>query len=188
MRRALITSLASMVAVVVIAPAAHAATQIRHFQGNLSLVRAPPSNGGQVGLDVVFKNKRESPRKFTPRQLIAIEFIQLPVTCSNAPRQSGTAEILTTTVQTQARFEASPPASGRPKPGRYSFHFATVFTGISGTIAGKLFKRNGAGEVLANGVLTIEQLDFPDSGPTNCSTTGQRGWSARTEARPPTLQ
>ncbi len=176
-----------MVAVVVIAPAAHAATQIRHFQGNLSQVGAPPRSGGQIGLDVVFKNKRDSPRKFTPRQLIAIEFMQLPLTCTNAPGQYATAEFLTSTVQTQAKFKTSPPASGRPKPSRYSFHFATVFTGFSGTIAGKLFKRNGVGEVLANGVLTIEQIDFPDSGPTNCSTTGQRGWSAFPETRPPAI-
>jgi hypothetical protein len=184
MRRALITGLASMLAAVVIAPAAHAATQIRHFQGNLSQVGAPPRSGGQIGLDVVFKNKRDSPRKFTPRQLIAIEFIQLPLTCTNAPGQSGTAEFLTTTVQTQGKFKASPPALGRPKPNRYSFHFATVFTGFSGTIAGKLFKRNGVGEVLANGALTIEQIDFPDPGPTDCSTMGQRGWSAFPETRP----
>jgi hypothetical protein len=176
-----------MVAVVVIAPAAHAATQIRHFQGNLSLVGAPPSNGGQIGLDVVFKNKRDSPRKFTPRQLIAIEFMQLPLTCTNAPGQYATAELLTSPVQTQAKFEALPPASGRPKPNRYSFHFATVFTGFSGTIAGKLFKRNGVGEVLANGVLTIEQIDSPGSGSSNCSTMGQRGWSAFPETRPPAI-
>src|SRR5512133_3803525 len=125
-RRALITGLASMLAaVVVIAPGAHAATQIRHFQGNLSLVGAPPSNGGQIGLDVVFKNRRDSPRKFTPRQLIAIEFKQLPLTCTNAPGQYTTAGLLTTTVQTQAKFKTSTPPSGKPKPRRYSFHFAT---------------------------------------------------------------
>jgi hypothetical protein len=173
-----------MVAVVVIAPAAQAATQIRHFQGNLSQVGAPPRSGGQIGLDVVFKNKRNSPRKFTPRQLIAIEFMQLPLTCTNAPGQYATAEFLTSTEQAQAKFKAFPPASGRPKPGRYSFHFATGFTGFTGTIAGKLFKRNGVGAVLANGVLSIQQLDFPDSGPTNCSTTGQRGWSAFPENHP----
>jgi hypothetical protein len=173
-----------MVAVVVIAPAAHAATQIRHFQGNLSQVGAPPRSGGQIGLDVVFKNKRDTPRKFTPRQLIAIAFMQLPLTCTNAPGQYATAELLTSTVQAQAKFKTSPPAAGRPKPGRYSFHFTTVFSGFSGTIAGKLFKRNGVGEVYANGVLTIDQIDFPDSGSTNCSTMGQRGWSAFPETRP----
>ena len=170
------------------AQAAHAATQIRHFHGNLSQVGAPPRSGGQIGLDVVFKNKRDSPRKFTPRQLIAVEFEQLPLTCTNAPDQYTPAEFLTSIVRTQAKFKTSPPASGRPKPRRYSFHFATVFTGFSGSIAGKLFKRNGVGEVLANGVLTIEQIDFPGSGPTDCSTMGQRGWSALPETRPAAIR
>jgi hypothetical protein len=63
----------------------------------------------------------------------------------------------------------------KPKANRYSFQFATSFTGFTGTLSGKVFKGQGRGPVLANGVLTIERLDFP-GGPTNCSTMGPREW------------
>lgn len=67
----------------------------------------------------------------------------------------------------------------KPKANRYSFHFATGFSGFTGTFSGKIFKRQGRGRVVANGILRVDQLDFP-GGPTNCSSSGPRGWSAFT--------
>jgi hypothetical protein len=178
MRRALIIAVASLLTVALTAPAADAASQIRHFQADLSPVGAPPQNGGQIGLDIVFKNKRSSPRKFTPRQLTVVDIANMPISCMNSPGQGGTATTLTTTIHTQAKLTKAPPPSGaKPKAGRYSFKFRTGFSGFTGTLRGKVFKRNGRGKVIANGVLNIDHLDFP-GGPTNCATMGGRGWSA----------
>jgi hypothetical protein len=178
MRRALITGIASLLAMALIAPGAGAATQVRHFQADLSPVGAPPQNGGQIGLDIVFKNKRSTPRKFTPRQLTVVDIVDMPMTCTNNPGQGNTATTLTTTIHTQAKLTKQPPPSGgKPKARRYSFKLATGFTEFMGTLRGKVFKRNGRGKVIANGVLNIDRLDFP-GGPTNCATMGGRGWSA----------
>ncbi len=68
---------------------------------------------------------------------------------------------------------------GPASANRYSFHFATGFSGFTGTFSGKIFKRQGRGRVVANGILRVDQLDFP-GGPTNCSSSGPRGWSAFT--------
>ena len=182
MRRLLISALASLVATAFMAPAVRAASQIRDFQGNLQPVGAPQRDGGQIALDIVFKNKRQTPRKFTPRQLVTVHIQRMPMTCANSP---GNSEVtLTSTLQTQAKLKSFPPASGKPKPNRYSYRFATAFSGFTGTLSGKVFKRQGRGEVIANGSLRIDDLDFP-GGSTNCSTAGPRGWSAFSETRPP---
>jgi hypothetical protein len=178
MKGALIIGMASLLASVVIAPSSEAATQVRHFQADLMPVGPPPGqNGGQLGLDIVFKNKRSTPRKFTPRQLIVVDIANMPVTCTNSPGQGGTATTLTRTIQTQAKLTNPPPPNGKPKPTRYSYKFATGFPDFAGVLSGKVFKRQGRGKVIANGSLTITDLDF-EGGPTNCSTNGPRGWSA----------
>jgi hypothetical protein len=176
MSRALTIGIAFLLAVALVAPAAEAASQIRHFQTDLAPVGAPPQqNGGQIGLDIVFKNKRSSPRKFTPRQLTVVDIVNMPITCMNS---GNTATTLTTTIQTQAKLKKAPnPSGAKPKARRYSFKLATNFTGFTGTLRGKVFKRDGRGKVIANGVLNIDHLDFP-GGPTNCATMGGRGWSA----------
>jgi len=176
MKRALVIGMASLLGLAVLASGAEAATQIRHFQADLMPVGPPPGqNGGQLGLDIVFKNKRSTPRKFTPRQLIVVDIANMPISCTNS--QGNTATTLTRTIQTRAKLTNPPPPNGKPKPTRYSYRFATGFTDFVGALSGKVFKRQGRGKVIANGVLTIDQLDFP-GGPTNCSTEGPRGWSA----------
>jgi hypothetical protein len=179
MSRALIIGIASLLAVALIAPAAQAASQIRHFQTDLAPVGAPPQqNGGQIGLDIVFKNKRGNPRKFTPRQLTVVDILNMPITCTNSPGDPSTSTTLTSTIQTQAKLKKAPnPSGAKPKARRYSFKLATNFTEFTGTLRGKVFKRDGRGKVIANGVLNIDRLDFP-GGPTNCATMGGRGWSA----------
>jgi hypothetical protein len=180
MRRAPITILAALLALMLLAPSAQAASQLRHFQGDLSQVGAPPRDGGQIGFDVVFKNKRGAKRKYTPRQVVSVETEKVPLSCTNSPGQGGAEAILTTTIQTQVKVTKQPPPVARkPKANRYSFQFATGFSGFTGTFSGKIFKRGGRGRVVANGILRIDQLDFP-GGPTNCSSSGPRGWSAFT--------
>ena len=180
MKRAPIMALASLLALLLFAPSAQAASQLRHFQGDLSQVGAPPRDGGQIGFDVVFKNKRGAKRKFTPRQVVSVETEKMPLSCTNSPGQGGAGVILTTTIQTQVKVTKQPPPVARkPKANRYSFQFATGFSGFTGTFSGKIFKRGGRGRVVANGILRVDQLDFP-GGPTNCSTSGPRGWSAFT--------
>jgi hypothetical protein len=180
MARALILGFVSLLALALICPAAEAASQLRHFQGDLSPVGAPLRSGGQIGFDVVFRNKRGAKRKFTPRQLVSVQIEQMPLSCTNSPGQGGAEAVLTTTLQTQVKVTKQPPPVARkPKANRYSFRFAAGFSGFTGTLSGKIFKRMGRGTVIANGVLTVDQLDFP-GGPTNCSTAGPRGWSAFT--------
>jgi hypothetical protein len=176
MRHTLIIASASVLMVALIAPAAEAASQIRHLQRNLVQGGAPPMDGGQIGLDLVFKNKPNSTRKFTPRLLIVVDIQNMPMTCTNSPGQPSTATTLTTTVQTHVKLKKqAPPQGRRPKTSRYAFQFATSFTEFTGTLSGKVFKRGGRGPLFANGVLTIDDLDFP-GGPTNCSTMGPRQW------------
>jgi hypothetical protein len=184
MKRVLIASSASVVALLLTAPEAPAASQLRHLQGDLQPVGAPQKPGGQIGFDVIFKNKRGAKKKFTPRQLVVIDIERMPLTCVNSPGQAGTEAILTTTIQTRVKVrKAPPPGPGKPKANRYSFKFATGFTGFTGAFSGKIFKRQGRGEVIANGRLTVDHLDF-SGGPTNCSSTGPRGWSAFTKTTP----
>ena len=154
---------------------------LRHFQGDLSQVGGPPRDGGQIGFYVVFKNKRGAKRKFTPRQLVSVETEKMPPSCTNSPGQGGAEAILTTTIQTQVNVTKAAAAVSpvKPKANRYSFHFATGFSGFTGTFSGKIFKRQGRGRVVANGILRVDQLDFP-GGPTHCSSSGPRGWSAFT--------
>jgi hypothetical protein len=178
MKRVLITGFASLLGLALISPTAQAASQLRHFEGNLSQVGAPPREGGQIGFDVVFKNKRSAKRKFTPRRLVTVEIERMPLGCTNSPGQGNSEAILTTTIQTEIKVtKQSPPVARKPKANRFSFKFATRFSGFTGTFGGKIFKRQGRGNVIANGTLRVNRLDFA-GGPTNCSTAGPRGWSA----------
>jgi hypothetical protein len=179
MDRVLITGFASLLALALLSPTgAQAASQLRHFQGNLSQVGAPPRDGGQIGFDVVFKNSRGAKSRFTPRQVVTVETEKMPLSCMNSPGQGGAEAFLTTTIETQVKVvKQPPPVARKPKANRYSLQFATGFTGFTGAFTGKIFKRQGRGRVIANGILRIDRLDFP-GGPTNCSSSGPRGWSA----------
>jgi hypothetical protein len=183
MRCLLTIALAALVATAFMAPAVRAASEIRDFQGNLQPVGAPQRDGGQIALEIVFKNKHQLPRKFTPRQLVTVHIQGMPMTCTKSTGQGNSEATLTTTLKTQGKLKSFPPASGRPKRNRYGYRFVTAFGGFTGTLSGKVFKRQGRGEVIANGSLRIDDLDFT-GGPTNCSTEGPRGWSACSETRP----
>ena len=173
MRRLLTAVVGSLLAVALIAPAADAATQVRHFQGDFATL--PPSqSGGQISLDFVFKNTRGNKGKFTPRQLTLAGFENVPLRCMNSPGQ------LTTSIPTQIKLAktARSPSQAKAKANRYSYSFSSAFSSFTGTFRGRVYKVNGRGKVLVIGNLTIQDLDFSGSGPTNCSTGGVRGWAA----------
>jgi hypothetical protein len=81
-RRLLIAVLATLLGSALIPPAAHGATQVRRVQVEVpGPTSTPPTPAGTLSLDFVFKNKRATKRKFTPRQLTRIDFSQVPLHC-----------------------------------------------------------------------------------------------------------
>ena len=169
MSRMLITVFASLLATVLIVPGAQGATKVRHFQGELSDVLG--HDGGEIGLELVFKNKRSNKKRFTPRQLTLIDLERVPLRCEGPPPLIEEA-FLTTTMETRVKLRKS-------TIGRYSFKFLHSFPTFTGTIAGKVFKNTKRrGRLRANGSFNIEDLDFLGAGPNNCATNGPRGWSA----------
>jgi hypothetical protein len=147
MRRLLIAGFASLLAVALIAPAAQGATEVRHFQGEMStpLELGSAPTPWEVDLDVVFKNKRATKKRFTPRLLTLIHVENAPLACGTTPPVASGRAFLTTTSETPVKLKRSPSAP-KPKARPYSFTFAYSFTTFTGAITGKLYKRTGAGE------------------------------------------
>ncbi len=190
MRRVLIAGFASLLALALIAPAAQGATQLRQVQVDLpaSPQTTPPTPGGTLTLDFVFKNTRGNKKKFTPRQLTRIDISKVPLSCYNAPvNPTGTSQLLlTTTLQTKIKLKKKAPVNpAKSKPGRYNFNFSysfPAFTGnfptFTGTLTGTIDKPNGAAKPRfprSQGTLIIEDIDSPP-GQWNCSTDGRRSW------------
>ena len=179
MRRLPIAVGGLLLAAALIAPAAEGATQARHFQGDFAIL-SPTESGGQISLDFVFKNTRSNKRKFTPRQLTLVGFSNVPLRCMNSPGQPSESASLTTSIPTRIKLAktARHPSQAKPKPNRYSYSFSSGFDTFTGGFRGRVYKVNGRGRVHVIGNLTIQDLDFPGSGPTNCATDGVRGWAA----------
>jgi hypothetical protein len=189
MRRALITGFAVLLAAVLMAPAALAATQVRQAQYEWPVptagVPGTPSPGA-ITLDFIFKNKRAHKKKFTPRQLTRIGFSKLYLICSD--HMTFTRQLfLTETFETMIKLKkAPPPHTDKPKPNRYAFRFAYDFPSFTGTIEGTIDKVNDPRNnpkptpPRAHGHLLIEDLDA-DPGHPNCVTAagpaGPLGWS-----------
>jgi hypothetical protein len=179
MRRALLIGLAAAFAVILIAPTAQAATQVRQvavpIPGPASTPATPP---GTLTLDFVFKNKPSSTRKFTPRQLTRIDFAQVPLECTNASGNGTSILMLTTTMQTAVKLTKVPPPGGKkPKPGRYAFRVSFSFPAFVGTLGVTIDKPNRPGKrpLRSQGSLNISDLDS-DPGHMNCSTQGPKQW------------
>ena len=176
MKRALTAGLISLFALLLIAPAAQGATRLRQVQVEIASGNASP---GILTLVFVFKNKRSTKHKFTPRQLTRIDFSKVPLTCMNAPNEGGSQLLLTDTLDVRIKLTKAPQPSGkRPKPGRYAFRFAYSFTGFAGTLTGTIDKPNHGdkrGVPRSQGSLTISDLDS-NPGHTNCSTSGPKQW------------
>ena len=181
MRRLVTALVGSLLAVALVAPAADGATQIRHFQGDFAMLPSiPAQSGGRISLEFIFKNTRGNRRKFTPRQLTLVGFENVPLRCTNSPGQPNESTSLTTSIPTRIKLAKTPrsPRQAKPKPNRYSYSFSAAFSTFTGTLSGRVYKVNGRGKIRLIGKLTIQDLDFPGSGPTNCSTGGIRDWAA----------
>jgi hypothetical protein len=183
MRRVLIATAVTLSGMALSAPATPAATQHRHFEGDFGVVgppAEPATNGGRISLDFVFKNKRWSKRKFTPRLLTLVDFENVPLDCLDSPGQPAESTVFDTSIPTLVKLRRTPRGSGQapPKPNSYSFSFATSFTAFAGTLSGRLYKVNGRGPLHLLGSLTVTDIDFPAPGPTDCLTAGERNWQA----------
>ena len=168
----------ALVVALLVAPMAQAATQIRQVQVPIGGSPLDPSmTTGTMTLDFVFKNKRGSKRKFTPRQLNRIDFSKVPLDCANGSGEGTSQLLLTTTLSTQIKLtKAPPPGGGKPKPGRYAFRFTYSFQTFTGTLSGTIDKPNhGPRRLRSQGSLDIQDLDF-NPGHTNCSTHGPKQW------------
>jgi hypothetical protein len=180
MKRALITGLISLFALAVMAPAAQGATRIRQVQVEInSSAHTLATPAGTLTLRFVFKNRRETKHKFTPRQLIRIDFSDVPLLCANSPTEGTSQLLLTSTLDVRVKLtKAPPPNTNKPKRGRYAFRFAYSFPAFSGTLRGTIDKPNHGPRPRiprSQGSLTIDDLDS-NPGHTNCSTVGPKQW------------
>src|SRR6476646_9125992 len=159
-RRLLIAVLAASVGSVLIAPAAHGATQVRRVQVEVpGPTSTPPTPAGTLALDFVFKSEPASSRKFTPRELIRIDFSRVPLLCFG-PNNSTSILMFTRTLATQVTVKRLPtPRGRRPKPGRYAFNFVYTFADFTGTLSGVIDKPHGKGAPMSQGKLRIQDLD-----------------------------
>jgi hypothetical protein len=165
MRRAF--AIGSTALALVLPASAPAAIQVRHFEGSLPPVGAPPQQpGGVLRLDVLFKDKHGR-GKFTPRQLTAVTADGMPLFCTGQPNTQGT---LSRSFPTQGKFQVT---------GRRSYSYSTSFTfsEFTGKIDTRIYKRQGTGPVLSFSTLTVDRIDLGQPGQENCSSNGPRGAS-----------
>jgi hypothetical protein len=178
MKRALLTGLASLLLLALIAPAAQGATRIRQVQVEIPASGVTPSApSGTLTLDFVFKNRRTTKHKFTPRRLIRIDFSHVPLTCMNDPSQYASQLLYTESFEVNVKLKKAPPPR-KPKPGRYAFRFAYGFPSFTGTLTGTIDKPStGPRPRLprSQGTLIIDDLDA-NPGHMNCSTMGRKSW------------
>jgi hypothetical protein len=178
MKSRLIIGLTVLLVAALAAPAADAATQVRRVQVQLpGPFMEPNTPGGTLTLDFVFKNKRTSKRKFTPRQLTRIDFSQVRLSCMNAAGNGTTILLLTTTMHPALKVVKAPqPAGKKPKPNRYAFRFNYSFPTFTGSVRGTIDKANhGPRRMRSQGTLEIKDLDA-DADHVNCSTGGLKQW------------
>ena len=180
MRRALITCMSSLFALALIAPGAQAAT--KRLQVQVPITRpgtTPPTPTGTLTLDFVFKNKRSDKKKFTPRQLVRIDFAKVPLQCANGHTSNpGVTQLqYSATFDTKIKLKKTP--HPHPKPGRYSFRLLPYsFPEFTGTISVTIDKPNQPTRprpLRSQGKLDIVDLDA-DPGHMDCSTLGPQGW------------
>ena len=155
-----------------------AASQVRHYEGSLPPVGAPPQQpGGVLRLDVLFKDKHGR-GKFTPRQLTAVTVDGMPLFCTGQPNTQG---ILSRSFPTAAKFHVTGRKPGQAKPKRNSYSYSTSFTfsAFTGRIDTRIYKRQGRGPVLSFSTVTVDRIDLGQPGQDNCSSNGPRGASGK---------
>jgi hypothetical protein len=176
MRSRLVIGLTVLLVAALAPPSAHAATQLRQVRVPISTsITTPPT--GTLTLDFLFKNKRTSKAKFTPRQLTRIDFAQVPLQCFNSAGTGTTQLALTTTLQTAIKLTKAPnPAGKKPKPNRFAFRFAYSFQTFTGTLRGTIDRANhGPRRLRSQGTLSIVDLDA-DPDHVNCNSNGLKQW------------
>jgi hypothetical protein len=188
MKRALTTAIASLLALALFASAAQAATKRLQVQVPIRASTAiPPPPSGVLTLDFLFKNTRHHKKKFTPRQLVRIDFSKVPLSCANGHTSSpGVTQLMySATFETRIKLKKTPHL--HPKPGRYSYRFLPYsFPSFTGTISGTIDKPNPPARprpLRSQGKLDIQDLDA-DPGHSDCSTLGPQGWGGLPLTRP----
>ena len=158
MRRSLTIAFASLLVLALIAPAAGAATQIRHFQDRGVNGDNDP-HGGEIGLDVIYKNKTAK-GKFTPRSVKLYEIEVLPITCETGGSPGST-------------FVAfGPGAPIKLAKAKFNYEFAADFD-AGGGISGKAIKTKER----IQGKINVFDAN-PGGGVTGCTTDGPRTYDA----------
>jgi hypothetical protein len=180
MKRALAIGILSLFALALIVPCAQGATRIREVRVPIDASpTSPPTPPGTLTLRFVFKNKPRTKNKFTPRQLIRIDFSNVPLLCMNEPGQGTSRLLFTRTLDVAVKLTKAPqPAGKKPKPGRYAFRFSYTFTDFTGTVRGTIDKPNRGKKPRAprsQGTLSITDLDA-NPGHTNCTSNGLKQW------------
>jgi hypothetical protein len=160
------------------ATSAHGATQLRQVRVEVPAPTQNPSQqAGTMTLDIVFKNKRGSKRKFTPRLLTRIELDKIPLDCANDGPPSGSQHQLSDTLDTNVKFTKNPQPA-KPKPNRYAFRFTYAFEGFAGKLSGTIDKPTTdekKRKLRSQGKFQIDDLDV-NPGHTNCSSAQFFGW------------
>lgn len=181
MKRAFAIGLVSLFVAALLAPPADAATRIRQVQVEIgsSPSTTPPTPQGTLTLRFLFKNKPKTKNKFTPRQLVRIDFSNVPLFCMNDPGAGTSRLIFTRTLDVAVKLRKVPPPSGKKaQPGRYAFRFSYSFADFSGSLGSTIDKPNTGKQPRAprsQGSLNIADLDA-GPGRTNCSSNGLRQW------------
>jgi hypothetical protein len=189
MKRLLIAVFASLLGVALIAPAAHGATKVRHLTLDGTAAGGPPGptqGSVELGIDYLVEH-RNGHKRLVPQGVTSFAFLTVPVSCDQVAGPFGS-------------FEPGPGFGGVPAikitQKRFSYRYtATWGDAIQATVQlagqkmwqertkwrgrepkppGKKFfwKR-------ASGTLNVIDYDYlAPGGPTNCTTSGPRSWSA----------
>ena len=180
MRPALITGIASLLAVALLAPAAQAATQVRevHYEWPVPTAGVPgtPSEGA-ITLDFIFKNTRSNKKRFTPRLLTRIAFEQhLPDL--HGPYDVHPPVLPHRDARDQDRAEKDPDSASKARPLRLPNSPPTAFptsTARSRSCSGKPTGAPKPRSVLSWGDAGYSDLDADPSHP-NCTNYGLGTW------------
>ena len=77
--------------------------------------------------------------------MVSVETEKMPLSCTNSPGRAAPSDSHHHHPDSVNVTKQPPPVARKPKANRYSFHFATGFSGFTGTFSGKIFKRQGGG-------------------------------------------
>jgi hypothetical protein len=191
MRRLLIAVFTSSLALALIAPAAHGATEVQQLTLDGTVAGGPPGpeqGGVELKIDYLVQ-QRNGHKRLVPQRVTSFAFLTVPVSCDQVAGPLGS-------------FEPGPGFGGVPAikitEKRFSYRYtATWGDALQATVqfAGQKMwqertkwrspgkKPKPPGKKFfwkrASGTLNIIDYDYlTPGGPTNCTTNGPRPWSA----------